>query len=214
MSTRAKAEAPINETAWKIGWNPKPALLGAGLLALIIGTLLIDFGWGIFLGAVGLAAGAGVWLWGVSEVNDKYAALEDAFNQTSIDHGLTKSGFDGEDESTDVHVLRTHNGKSAPLIEAHKKYFSDIIVVGETSFFVSEDYTLDMENISVIDSSSGSEVYYRDVELVESYSDGPSYALLIRTNGGIERVVQSADRSSISKVETELRKRVRAGRRQ
>jgi hypothetical protein len=212
MGTTQNQRSPqIDNTRWKIGWNPfmiilPPIVLGAG-----IGYAVDSAAKNIAIfAAVGLLVGLAIWYWGAQEVNKKYSPLLDNFRDMSQNWVTEETGGI---KLNSIYNFFTSAGDSPSLIEPAPTYHITHIFIGDTSVIINKQFQYDMESRTSLRGGEQSELFYDQISNVRSKKYNNRATLELSLSSGQVIEIPSRDPQGVEMVKSELQQYMRTVRR-
>lgn len=212
-SSRRTSEPAVNELAWAIGWRPFPTI-GAVAVVFLALALLAELSAGgiVAVTLVGAGLGAGIWYWGVKEINDNYSGFRSAFFGSSAKRAESRLGID-ESEVIDTFDFRSHTGNSPPLVEPSKHYRADHMVLSDVSVSVDKDSMYNMKERDTKSTGTTKNIYYDNIESITTNDEGHRTYLRIVTSRGENLQAATVDQRVAEQAQGRLRSKMRDVRR-
>lgn len=163
---RGRSLDPVSRGLWWLGWRPVVSVVVGGAVGLIVGNAIaipvgLVFGlhtlvtMGGFVVA-GVVVGLLGWVYGAQRINETYPEVIGA-----VEGGTTASDLD----STTYALVGTGEG-SKPLVEAHPRYESTFLAVGQSALTVYEGRFDLVDRTPAVD--SGVEIPYDRIARYEA----------------------------------------------
>jgi len=199
---------------------PKWTILAGTFLGAIFG-LFIAYGadfevvWTVFvLALIGLLVSIGIWYRGVAEVNENYGAFRDWFFSDSAEAAAKKLAISEEEALGTYHFLSPEvEVGSPPLIKCPEIYTASHMMLSDVSVSAEKGSLLSMRLRSETQSGTLKEIYYDNIENVNTNDQGGFTTLRIITSAGEDLTFRSFNQQVAEKAQQHLRKKMRDVRR-
>lgn len=208
MSTTQTQQMPdINDTRWKIGWNPFLTILALTIVGAALGYWMSKTGeTTIIVSIIGAIVGIVLSFWGALEVNEKYIPLLKDFRETTQNRVRSKTG--GLNVQSYYNFFNS-TGKSPLFIRPNHTYHITHIIMGNDSVIINKEFQYDLEDRTGFRGGEQSELFYDQISNIRSMNFKNDAMLELSLSSGQVIEIPSRDPEGVEKVKTEIQQYMR-----